>query len=56
MSPALAGGFFFSHLWLRCCVQMFSSCGEQGLLFVEGCPLWWLLILGSTGCEEAGLL
>ena len=54
MSPALAGGFFFSHLWLRCCVQMFSSCGGQGLLFVEGCPLWWLLILGSTGCKEAG--
>ena len=55
MCPALAGGFFFSYLWLHCCVQMFSSCNEQGLLFVEGCSLWGLLILGSTGSKEAGL-
>ena len=25
--------FFMSALGLRCCVQAFSSCGEQGLLF-----------------------
>ena len=26
--------FFLPALGLRCCVQAFSSCGEQGLLFV----------------------
>ena len=25
---------FLAALGLRCCVQAFSSCGEQGLLFV----------------------
>ena len=49
VSPALAGGFltteppgkpllfiylFLAALGLRCCVQVFSSCGERGLLFV----------------------
>ena len=48
VSPALAGGlsttappgkplflkFIFGHIGLRCCAQVFSSCGEQGLLFV----------------------
>ena len=36
--------FFFSYyflavLGLHCCVQAFSSCGEQGLLFVAVCRL-----------------
>ena len=26
--------FFLAALGLRCCVRAFSSCGEQGLLFV----------------------
>ena len=26
--------FFFSVLGLRCCMRAFSSCSEQGLLFV----------------------
>ena len=42
MSPALAGGFFFlfffnkfmAALRLCCCARAFSSCGEQGLLFI----------------------
>ena len=27
---------FLAALGLRCCTQAFSSCGEQGLLFVAG--------------------
>ena len=26
--------YFLAALGLRCCAQAFSSCGEQGLLFV----------------------
>ena len=28
------GGVFLVALGLRCCARAFSSCGEQGLLFV----------------------
>ena len=30
----LAFFFFLAALGLRCCARAFSSCGEQGLLFV----------------------
>ena len=44
---------------LRCYTQAFSSCGDQGLLFIAVCGLvafllWWLLLFQSTGpraCE-----
>ena len=44
--------FFLAMLGLRCCAQAFSSCGEQGLLFVVvyTFPLVWLL------CCRAGAL
>ena len=44
--------FFLAMLGLRCCAQAFSSCGEQGLLFVmvHTFPLVWLL------CCRAGAL
>ena len=44
---------FLATLGLRCCVQVFSSCGEQGLLFfvVRG-----LLIMVASLVAEHGLL
>ena len=30
---------FLAALGLRCCVRAFSSCGEQGLLFIVVCRL-----------------
>ena len=36
---------FLAALGLRCCAQAFSSCGEQGLLFVA---VRGLLIVGSS--------
>ena len=30
---------FLAALGLRCCARAFSSCGEQGLLFVTVCGL-----------------
>ena len=30
---------YLAALGLRCCVRAFSSCGEQGLLFVAVCRL-----------------
>ena len=38
-------------LGLRCCARAFSSCGEQGLLFVA---VRGLLLLRSTGSRCAG--
>ena len=32
-------GLFMAALGLRCCARAFSSCGEQGLLFVAACGL-----------------
>ena len=45
VSPPLSSFFFFfvAALGLHCCMQAFSSCGEQGLLL-----LW------STGSRRAG--
>ena len=43
---------FLAVLSLRCCVQAFSSCGEQGLLFVAVCGL---LIAVASLVVEHGL-
>ena len=32
--------FFLAALCLCCCTRAFSSCGEQGLLFLEVCGLF----------------
>ena len=42
---------FLAALGLHCCSQAFSSCSEQGLLFiaVRGFSLQWLLLLRSMG-------
>ena len=47
---------FLAVLGLHCCTPAFSSCGEQGLLFVAACSfsLLWLLLLQSTGSRRAG--
>ena len=44
--------FFLVALGLRCCVQAFSSCGEQGLLFVA---VHRLLIVMASLVAEHGL-
>ena len=48
--------FFFNLFWvalgLRCCVQAFSSCIEQGLLFDEVCSL---LVAVASLVAEHGL-
>ena len=43
---------FLAALGLRCCVQAFSSCGEQGLLFVV---VRGLLIAVASFVAEHGL-
>ena len=43
---------FLAALGLRCCVQAFSSCGEQGLLFVA---VHRLLIVVASLVVEHGL-
>ena len=43
---------FMAALDLRCCVQAFSSCGEQGLLFVE---VRGLLLVVASFVAEHGL-
>ena len=40
--------YFFATLGLRCCMQAFSSCGEQGLLFVAVHGL--LIVVASLCC------
>ena len=47
---------FLAALGLCCCAQAFSSCGEQGPLFVavRGLLIGWLLLLQSTGSRCAG--
>ena len=42
---------FLAALGLRCCAQAFSSCGEQGLLFVR---VRGLLIAVASLVEEHG--
>ena len=44
--------FFFAALGLCCCAQAFSSCGEQGLLFVAA---HGLLIAVASLVAEHGL-
>ena len=44
--------FFLAALGLRCCAQGFSSCGEQGLLFIAVCRL---LIAVASLVGEHGL-
>ena len=41
-------------LGLRCCARAFSSCSEQGLLFIaiRGLLIGWLLLLQSTGSRQ----
>ena len=43
---------FMAALGLRCCPRVFSSCGEQGLLFVV---VRGLLIVVASLVEEHGL-
>ena len=43
---------FLAALGLRCCTQAFSSCGEQGLLFIVVCGL---LIAVASLVAEHGL-
>ena len=43
---------FLAALGLRCCVQAFSSCGEQGLLFIA---VRMLLIAVVSLVAEHGL-
>ena len=43
---------FLAALGLRCCTRAFSSCGEQGLLFVAVCRL---LISVASLVAEHGL-
>lgn len=40
----------------RCCVWVFSSCSEQGLLAPaeRGLPSLWPLLLPSAGCRQVG--
>ena len=48
---------FLALVGLCCCTQAFSSCSEQGLLFVVLCGLLiagWLLSLQSTGSRHSG--
>ena len=42
--------FFLAVLGLCCCAQAFSSCGEQGLLFVVVCGL--LIAVASLVVEH----
>ena len=44
---------FFAALSLRCCMRAFSSCGEQGLLFIAVCVL---LIVVASLCYGAQAL
>ena len=41
---------FLAALGLRCCMQAFSSCGEQGLLLVVVCGL--LIAVASLVVEH----
>ena len=44
--------FFLAALGLHCCTWAFSSCGEQGLLFVE---VRGLLVAVASLVAERGL-
>ena len=44
--------YFLAVLGLRCCTRAFSSCGEQGLLFIA---VHGLLIVVTSRCEAQAL-
>ena len=48
--------FFLAALGLCCCTRAFSSCGEQGLLFVvvHGLLIVVASLVGSMGSRRAG--
>ena len=47
---------FLAAQCLHCCMRAFSSCSEQGLLFIAvwGFSLRWLLFLWGTGLRHTG--
>ena len=47
--------YFFGRAGSFLLHRLFSSCGEQGLLWCEGFFLWWLLLLCSMGSKVCGL-
>ena len=49
---------YLAALGLHCCARAFSSCGKQGLLFVEVRRLLlpWLLLLQSRGSRREGFI
>ena len=48
---------FLAALGLHCCAQAFSSCGEQGLLFVVVCGLHVAVasLIAEHGLQACGL-
>ena len=48
---------FLAALGLCCCAQAFSSCGEQGLLFVamRGLPIAVASLVAEHGLQACGL-
>ena len=48
---------FLAALGLHCCAQAFSSCGEQGLLFVVVCGLYVAVasLVAEHGLQARGL-
>ena len=47
--------YLLAALGLRCCMQTFSSCGKQGLLFVVVLGFRWLLFVAEHRLQELGL-
>ena len=49
--------FFLAALGLRCCAQAFSSCGEQGLLFiaVHGFLIAVASLVACCGAQALGM-
>ena len=46
--------FFLAALDLRCCAQAFSSCSEQGLLFVAVHRLLLIVVASRCGAQALG--
>ena len=58
VSRVLCDFFFFLAVFcLRCCAQAFSSCGEQGLLFiaVRGLLIVVVSLVADHGLQTCGL-
>ena len=52
------GGFFFWLCWVlaaACGLSLVAASGGHSLLQCASLPLWWLLLLWSTGSRRAGL-